>query len=521
MTVEAGTRVLIASPIRQTPDILERFLQSLKGLRTGNLELSYLFIDDNDDSKSQQILQQFIHYSQQTMVQYAASAGEYKRDENTHYWNEELVWKVATFKDSILNYARDMGFDYVFLIDSDLLLHPDTLLQLVSAEQPIVAEIFWTRWQPDAMPQPQVWMWDEYKQWEQMRGETLTDEQKNIRFLQFIAKLREPGLYEVGGLGACTLIRKDALHRGVSFRPLPNLLFWGEDRHFCIRAAALDLPLFVDTRHPAFHIYRETDLADADRFLREHAARPSEETKHISIHAGDRQRSGITLSMILRNEENRYLKDVLSAHRGFIEQAVIIDDGSTDRTVEICMQALSGIPVRIVHNAVSKFTNESELRQQQWQETIKASPEWILNLDGDEELEPRFAEEARRMTSQHDIDVYCFRLYDFWNDTHYREDEYWRAHRTYRPFLLRYRNNFSYRWKETPQHCGRFPDNVFDLPYELSDLRIKHYGWKNPNDRLQKLERYRQLDPDALYGWREQYESILDPDPRLIPWDVS
>ena len=30
---------------------------------------------------------------------------------------------------------------------------------------------------------------------------------------------------------------------------------FGEDRHFCIRAAALGLSLYVDTHYPAYHIY--------------------------------------------------------------------------------------------------------------------------------------------------------------------------------------------------------------------------------------------------------------------------
>src|SRR5690606_16148011 len=46
----------------------------------------------------------------------------------------------------------------------------------------------------------------------------------------------------------------------VSFSEIKNLSFWGEDRHFCIRAAALGLSLYVDTNYPAYHIYRESDL---------------------------------------------------------------------------------------------------------------------------------------------------------------------------------------------------------------------------------------------------------------------
>ena len=38
-------------------------------------------------------------------------------------------------------------------------------------------------------------------------------------------------------------------------------------------------------------------------------------------------------------------------------------------------------------------------------------------------------------------------------------------------------------------------------------------------DRLYKYNRYKQLDPDAVYGIAEQYESILDPQPNLILWE--
>ena len=42
---------------------------------------------------------------------------------------------------------------------------------------------------------------------------------------------------------------------------------FGEDRHFCIRAAALGFTLYVDTHYPAYHIYRESDLHNAKLFL--------------------------------------------------------------------------------------------------------------------------------------------------------------------------------------------------------------------------------------------------------------
>lgn len=78
--------------------------------------------------------------------------------------------------------------------------------------------------------------------------------------MEFIESLKEKGVFRVGGLGACTLISRRALEAGVNFSSLYNISFWGEDRSFCIRAAAAGLDLFVDTYYPAYHIYRMTDL---------------------------------------------------------------------------------------------------------------------------------------------------------------------------------------------------------------------------------------------------------------------
>lgn len=69
--------------------------------------------------------------------------------------------------------AEAFGYDYLFLIDSDLILHPDTLLHLIGTGKDIISEIFWTQWQPNTLLQPQVWMHDEYNQWEIHPGEQL------------------------------------------------------------------------------------------------------------------------------------------------------------------------------------------------------------------------------------------------------------------------------------------------------------------------------------------------------------
>lgn len=516
--------VLICSPVHQKPQVLRLFLDSLIRLKQDELQFHYFFIDDNPDQDSINMLREFATSTAQVQILRADTNDPYICNDITHYWNEKLIWKVADFKNRMIQQALAEKYDYLFLIDSDLLLHPNTIEQLIHTNKDIVAEIFWTRWQPETSPQPQVWMWDEYKQYHQKREERLTDDEVAIRYNEFISMLEKPGTYEVGGLGACTLISRKALLAGVNFNEIKNVSFWGEDRHFCIRAAALGFSLFVDTHYPAFHMYRESDLDTAKEFIRSTSTQnrsfliQNQEARGFPRGADIPNRPKITLSMVVKNEANRYLQKVLIEHRNYIDNAVIIDDGSTDDTVEICHDLLHGIPLCVIRNDVSKFSNEIELRRQQWEETIKTNPEWILNLDADEMFEEKFRREVNKLVSRKDIDLYCFRLYDFWNETHYREDSYWCAHFSYRPFLLRYRPHFEYRWKVARQHCGRFPENVFLLPNTISPIRLKHFGWAKYEDRLEKYERFLRLDPDAKFGWREQYLSILDESPNLVPW---
>lgn len=517
-------RTLVGSPVYQKPKILEAFLKSLHSLNHNGSTPDYIFVDDNADEESRRLLAGFQREGSATIILPGMENTGYVCDEESHHWNDNLMLKVANFKNQIIQYAIDNAYDSLFFVDSDLVLHPDLLIHLEQQNQEVVSEIFWTRWHDGLPMEPNVWLFDEYdlvpkqlgEEWNQMLGE----EENARRRAGFIEQLKRPGLYEVGGLGACTLISRSALLKSVNFSPIRNLTIHGEDRFFCIRAAVLNIGLFVDTCFPAYHIYREPDLAGAADYMARCGT-------NIGAACGEACGTGsgetpaknkITLSMVVRNEEGRYLECMLKSLAGHIDNAVIIDDASTDGTVSMCRALLPDIPLKIIQNKESMFADEISLRKKQWEETVKTDPQWILNLDADEILEESFWDDAQAVIDDPGCVSCAFRLYDMWTKDQYREDAFWNSHNIGRIFLIRYQPGFQYRWHETPQHCGRFPVNCSDPAKGGPEYRIQHLGWSSAKDRELKYKRYRNLDPGSVYGIEEQYESILDQDPRLLSW---
>ncbi len=527
---DAHQRVLIASPVRQQPAKLRAFLRSLEELDRTGLRLEFAFVDDNDDPRSSALLRAFAPDDVVRFLPPGPPGDAYVTDDETHRWQTSLTDRVAAFKDRLLAIARDEAFDAIFLVDSDLVLRPPTVRHL--AEQPVLvcSEVFWTQWEPDGPELPQVWCHGQYNLFRLERGEAIEPDEVARRTDEFTTMLRTPGRYEVGGLGACTLIRREAIERGVAFARVPHLVVFGEDRDFCVRAAALGIGLYADTHHPPLHLYRERDL---DRIAAFRGADDDDPTPGLSAgvpgagsspapraHPWRKARGNrVVLSMVVRNEAGRYLDRVLRHAASYVDAAVILDDASTDGTAELCRTALADLPHEVITLERSLFGQEHRLRRLQWKHTLAADPDWILNLDADEQFEDAIRPLIRSLVDQTDVDAVLFRLYDMWSATQYRSDERWRAHTVHRPFLVRPVPGMDATWPERAQHAGRFPPSVSDLEFWTCAVRLQHLGWADPADRRAKHDRYRRLDPDGDWSPSGHYASILDPAPTLVDFD--
>lgn len=187
---------------------------------------------------------------------------DYAVQEQSHVWTEETFNWLGAQKQKLCDRAADEGYDYLFLADTDLLLGPQTLPSLLNVGRPITSAVFWTRWQPDARPLPNVWLTQPYE----FQG-------RGYEPHEFLRRLQDRRLTRVWGLGACTLIDVDVLDRVAYDPPLPGLpkggMWRGEDRSFCIRAEQSHIQMWADPWPDVYHLYRPSQAREIPGVLDE------------------------------------------------------------------------------------------------------------------------------------------------------------------------------------------------------------------------------------------------------------
>jgi hypothetical protein len=251
--------IVVGSPVRKPKAILAAWLQSLAWqVRPRNVQLYHLFIDDGCDPEARALLDEFVAQYGGTVGSASSGSGDFSDQGPTHQWTESAMNRVGVIKDQILAFARQNRAEAVWLVDADLILDPMTLSSLWSVPEQITSAVYWTRWtqpkddHPPIHAGPQVWLQHPYG----LQGMGMEE-------WEFRHRLVHRQLTEVAGLGACTLIRRDALMKGVAFAPWPGNTMGGiglgEDRHFCLRAEALHLKLWADPWPDIFHIYHRPD----------------------------------------------------------------------------------------------------------------------------------------------------------------------------------------------------------------------------------------------------------------------
>lgn len=236
-------KILIGCPVNESGAIFDVYLKSLRRLELPeDVKVEKHFIFHNCDHS-------FLLKDGESF-EFHNDENERLKSDTDHKWTNGAVGNVILMKNRLLEVAVERDCDYIFLVDSDLLLHPKVLVNLLQKRKMIIAGMYWTDWKKDGNLQPNCWNFDDYG------------------FLKGFEELikKQKATFIVGGTGACILIHKSVfypLDKGgleLTYERIPNISSWGEDRHFCIRCYAHNIPIYCNNEYPIWHIYRDEDF---------------------------------------------------------------------------------------------------------------------------------------------------------------------------------------------------------------------------------------------------------------------
>lgn len=218
--------------------------------------------------------------------------------------------------------------------------------------------------------------------------------------------------------------------------------------------------------------------------------------------------------LLVKNESDRWLSTFLASFSLLCDEIIILDDCSIDETPKICSQY-----------GTVYLSKESYWETREWMQrdalfglcsNAANINDWIIILDADELLNDSRKLRKYLLGLPVGYDGFGLKLYDMWNETHYRSDYYWTAHNRVWQIATR-KKDINYTWNKSNLHCGRLPIecNQNQIVYD-ENYYIKHMGWSTDKDRIKKYDRYMKIDPNGEFGWLDQYKSILDENPNLI-----
>jgi glycosyltransferase involved in cell wall biosynthesis len=230
--------------------------------------------------------------------------------------------------------------------------------------------------------------------------------------------------------------------------------------------------------------------------------------------------------MLRIKNEARWIERVIRSILPVCQCVYILDDNSTDGTIEICEKLISESGGIVLYKSKASTVDEARdknvllgmIMDQVPQEYLAGrldSPYWVLAIDGDEVLPAQYHHVLQNFcaTRYHAGKLHIKYLWDSENQV--RVDGIYRNFLRPSLFRLYHRN---YTFQQTPfgngknLHCSSVPQEMLAQAVGIA-VALNHYGYLHKEDRLRKYAYYNEIDPhdEAEDGYRHMVIGDLFP----------
>lgn len=225
-------KILIGCPVRNRAWILPHYLRAMQSLDYPREKLQYCFVLNNSTDCSQEIIEEFARNNNTDIIIFDQ---EKPRGVERGYYS---FTHLASLRNTLLNQFLETGADYLFSVDSDILVPADSLSRLIAHNCDIVSMLVCNGHQ---IGDPDVYN---------------VLRQVDDRY-EYIRDFPRHGVFPVDCTGAAYLIKRRVITRGVRYCTDGG----GEDIGFCQQAREMGFQLYCDGSLEAFHIMHENQLS--------------------------------------------------------------------------------------------------------------------------------------------------------------------------------------------------------------------------------------------------------------------
>ncbi len=194
-------------------------------------------------------------------------------------------------------------------------------------------------------------------------------------------------------------------------------------------------------------------------------------------------------------EATKYMRETMEEFSRLCDETIILCNNVTEEERSLIYQ----YGFKLVEDNREWGINQWKIKQDFLEKHVaKLKPDFCVCLDMDETLSPTC---TREWIKQAPLDAYHVFVVDLWNDEqHYRPDScFWNVR------LFRWNGETKFRQK--PVHCGLAPEWAYYY-HRFAPFLLIHKGLMAKEDRMRKVKRYEQYDPNAKHLDRKYYTML-------------
>jgi len=215
----------------------------------------------------------------------------------------------------------------------------------------------------------------------------------------------------------------------------------------------------------------------------------------------DRKGIRIVGMMVCGAEADRYLEASLKELKRLCNDAIIATNNADQKTKDL----IKKYGFWQYEDNREWGIHQPDIKTDLLRRVGKLKPDWIVALDADEVFAPEFTrEEAEKLTEQKEIAFY-FMIVNLYND----KDHFYHGAGIQRFWNIRFFKYLSdhIQYMKKSLHCGLAPPVFYHKGWH-APFYVEHYGLMSKKDRIAKVERYREFDPNAKFKNREYYDDL-------------